>query len=97
MRIKLKQSVSFIILAIFFANITGVLFLWHIAMEGGEHHDVDHCSICQNTFINTSKIINTPPVTTFSIDIIEHIIEYLYDVPLKSLGTPNLIPRAPPA
>ena len=97
MRTKLKQYVSFIILVIFVANITGALLLWHITLEGGfEHHDCDHCPICRNTFINSSKIINTPPATTFSIDIIEHKIEYLYDAPLTSLTTPNLIPRAPP-
>ncbi len=98
MRNKLKQAVSFLTLVIFFANITGALFLWHIAIEGGtEHHDCDHCPICQNTFINSSKVINTSSATTFIVDIIEHKIEYIYDSPLTFLITPNLIPRAPPA
>lgn len=98
MKTKLKQLASFFMLAIFVVNITGVLFLWHIAAEGGcENHDCDHCPICQNTFINSAKIINTSSATTFTINVIERKIEYVYDTPLKFLITPNLIPRAPPA
>lgn len=96
-KIKLKQLAPFLMLAIFVVNITGVLFLWHIAAEGCcENHDCDHCPICQNTFINSAKIINTSSATTFTINVSERKIEYVYDSPLTLLIIPNLIPRAPP-
>jgi hypothetical protein len=84
-------------LAIFVANITGALFLWHIAIEGGEHHDLDHCSICQNIFINSEKIIKTSPATTIYINIVEYAIEYDSNDSLATQNTRNIIPRAPPA
>lgn len=97
MRTKLKQPVSFIILAIFFANITGALSLWHIAMEGGEHHDLDHCSICQNIFINSAKIINSSSDATNYINVVTYAIDYESDNPITIQSPHHIIPRAPPA
>ncbi len=94
---KLKQSVSFLMLAILIANITGALFLWHIATEGTDDHDCNDCIICQITFINSAKIVNTSPTTVFYINVVAHAISYKSDQPLTIQNTSYIIPRAPPA
>jgi hypothetical protein len=95
---KLKQLVIFSALAIFFANITGAIFLLHIVMEGGcEDHDCDHCPICRNTFVNSVKIINTPSTAAIGINSVESAIEYNFNGPLTIRHKHQITPRAPPA
>jgi hypothetical protein len=85
-------------LAIFVANITGALFFWHIAAEGGcEHHDCDNCPICQNTLINSAKIINISSDATNDINIVTYAISYESDDPIIIQSSCNIMPRAPPA
>jgi hypothetical protein len=106
MRVKLKQSFSFTILAIFLANITGALYLWHTAIENAcqkhcdEHedkHDSDNCPICQNILNNSPKFLNASSATTICINILEYAIDYNSEDPLTIQNTRNIIPRAPPA
>jgi hypothetical protein len=53
---SLQKDIAFLMLLIFIMNITGVLFSLHIhCTDDCEEHDSTHCSICQNTFVNTGK------------------------------------------
>ena len=95
---KNKWLITTLLLGLFILAATNALLFWHIISEGGhEHHDSDHCHICQNVFINSSKAIITVFDASLFFYLVESEIEYFNDSPISILIRPNLIPRAPPA
>ena len=85
------------VVGLFSLSATNALLTWHIVTaHGHDHHDSDHCEICQSAFINFSKVIIPPADSVLFVDDIEFQVDYLGDEPVVIYAAFSLIPRAPP-
>ncbi|WP_077539522.1 hypothetical protein [Sedimentisphaera cyanobacteriorum] len=91
-----KKLLCIAALVLFFANLSGTLFIWHLFLADSSEHDCGHCPICQQLLISPGKIIEAFPDVVIFQHYISLEVEIISQNLIEQIQLISINPRAPP-
>ena len=92
-----NEKLALVALISLILNLSGVLTIWHIPIEGGTKcHDCTNCKICSTTFLNIAKTTSPQTAEPVIFNTFSETILVSWNRPENQADCCPTNPRAPP-